>query len=492
VIHSPATAFPRDSGALGVRPLSWLQSIVVPLQPGWFKVAARRSTSHRYSLTVTLSVSLALAVTLALAVSILLALIEAQDRVRAECDSAMNLARRMLHLADQTPPRVFGHQRVMTTVMAMGEFRHLRIDVTGVGGDLPVGVAETLRHRPESSGSPPIWFADLMAGAAGAITPLVIRSHPVLGDITVSPEPLDETLEVWLELQTLLARDLILVLAVSALIYALVRYSLRPLRALEAAFERVGQGDFKARAPDTGPRELQPICTGFDRTVADLQRSHQDRQALSRQLVTLQEDERRAIARELHDELSSFLFCIRIDANSHVDTIDDSSMEDMRESFVAINDNVARIQERVQVLLHSLRPIDIDVHGWPEAIKALLEGWRLRGSQVQFHLELSAHLSELEDVMRVSCYRIVQECVTNSIRHGAPKHVWVRLAFEGYQQGAQSLHVEVSDDGLGLSNEHAHGRGLSGMRDRVQALGGRFELHQREGGGLKVAAYFPS
>jgi two-component system, NarL family, sensor histidine kinase UhpB len=457
---------------------------------GWSGPLVRRPWSLAFSMfAATLGTVVAGGV-----LSFALALHQAQGRVHAECESSMDLARRLLMVAEETAWSGSESDRVLATVLALREIRHLKVDLHA-GSTVSMESATARRGLPggvqQHGHGIPRWFLAWMEAAIRDIEPLVIDTLPATGTIVVSAQAGDESEEVWNDLRASFGHHVVLLILVSLLLIFVIRRGLRPLQSLQSAFGSLAAGDFSASVTEHVPAELHDIHAGFNRTARLLETSMRDRQMLSRRLVGLQEEERSAIARELHDELAPYLFCVRLDASAHLAVHDDTPMDEIREVFSSIDGNVAQIQMRIRELLQRLRPVDIDVHGWPEALEALLENFRTRFSDIEFRLEQEGLDALKEDTVCVSLYRVVQECLTNAVRHAHASHVCVTARCRSSDSIGAEVEVVVEDDGEGPPSRVRWGRGLTGMRERMQALGGVLAVAQAVPRGTRVIGRFP-
>jgi signal transduction histidine kinase len=192
---------------------------------------------------------------------------------------------------------------------------------------------------------------------------------------------------------------------------------------------------------------------------------------LTRLLLRSQEDERRRIARELHDEAGQVLTAVKIELD----------LEGRREAGEMVGKALAQVRD----LGNLLRPTALDDLGLVPALRALTEDFSRR-ARVATRLETPDTPPALPPEIEVAIYRVVQEALTNVARHAAAQHVHVRFAVE---PGWVRLHIE--DDGRGVRGEPVPHLGLLGMRERVTALGGTLSLAGREGAGLRIDAAIP-
>ncbi len=209
---------------------------------------------------------------------------------------------------------------------------------------------------------------------------------------------------------------------------------------------------------------------------------------LTRAIQTHLEEERRSIARELHDELGQCVTAIRTIGTAIANRARASAPE-IHDSARTIVEVAGHIYDVVHGIIRRLRPSALDNLGLTEALEEWLASWRERHPDVGVRLDLSRNLDDLGETVNITVYRIVQECLTNVVRHAAATRVEVAIARSG-----ERLEVSVRDNGRGLAerNESESARfGLMGMRERVEGLAGEFQVDSRPGEGLRVRASIP-
>jgi signal transduction histidine kinase len=217
-------------------------------------------------------------------------------------------------------------------------------------------------------------------------------------------------------------------------------------------------------------------------TIRRLVRLEGETRALSAQLVRAQEQERRAIARELHDEIGQALSGLLLDVGNT------ASMTDSTEVRLRL-DSIARLAEQiveeVRRIALSLRPSMLDDLGLVSALE-----WQARevGNRTGINVQILAEESagELPEAHRTCIYRVVQEALQNCARHAGARRVQV-----GLQKAAKTVSLRVEDDGRGFVVARTRGLGLLGMEERVAQLGGRFRVQSEPGRGTTVTAELP-
>ncbi|MGH8678981.1 MAG: ATP-binding protein [Burkholderiales bacterium] len=229
--------------------------------------------------------------------------------------------------------------------------------------------------------------------------------------------------------------------------------------------------------------------TELSRTQRDLANALSENRLLSQRYLQAQEEERRYLARELHDELGQNLNAIKVDAV----TIRDRSheMPEIRRSAQAIVDVSSQVYDLVRSLTRQLRPVALDELGLSSAVQYLVEQWQRRHSDVRCAFHSNSELAGMGEAVNITVYRLVQECLTNITRHALASGVEIRIDRRDARSGAE-IAVTVKDDGRGFDLlAHRAGLGLLGLRERVEALGGRFEVTSAPGLGTCVSAAIP-
>lgn len=193
---------------------------------------------------------------------------------------------------------------------------------------------------------------------------------------------------------------------------------------------------------------------------------------LTRLLLEAQENERRRIARELHDEAGQVLTAVKIELD----------LEGRTEASAM----VGRALEQVRDISNLLRPSALDDLGLGPALRGLVEDFSRR-TRVAAALDGAESLPPLDPDLEVVIYRLVQEALTNVARHAGATSARVTL-----HNGAGEVRVRVADDGRGLDGPPDWHLGLLGMRERVTAVGGRLEIAGTPGRGVVIEAALPS
>jgi glucose-6-phosphate-specific signal transduction histidine kinase len=222
----------------------------------------------------------------------------------------------------------------------------------------------------------------------------------------------------------------------------------------------------------------------------NLQILAQNRQ-LARQLILLQEQERRHLARELHDELGQCCIAIKVDAAAIAqDTCE--RLPAAHASARAISETANHLHNVVRGMLNRLRPTGLDELGLETCLGLLIESWsKVHGITCTFATEAS--LDGLDEATNISIFRTVQESLTNIARHARATQAAVtirRPASESPQ--ADCITLTIDDDGIGFpADSICNGFGILGMSERVNALGGSVAFSVAPSGGARIEAVLP-
>jgi glucose-6-phosphate-specific signal transduction histidine kinase len=223
---------------------------------------------------------------------------------------------------------------------------------------------------------------------------------------------------------------------------------------------------------------------------AQLERALAENQRLAQQYVDTQENERKALARDLHDELGQYLNAIKLDAVSIRKSMAvPPGVRDVSRAMIA---NIDRVYDVVTGLIRQLRPVGFDDLGFAAAVEHCVDDWRSRLPQTAIELSVSGDFAVLDESRGLVLYRLVQEALTNIARHARATRVEIRIDAGRSTNVARCIEILIADNGIGADLRAPRlGLGLIGMRERVSALGGSISLASERGAGFQVKAAVP-
>ncbi|MCK1744943.1 histidine kinase [Bradyrhizobium sp. 139] len=343
--------------------------------------------------------------------------------------------------------------------------------------------------------TPPGWFT--------AIVPIFIGSHaevvrPVspraaaAGTIVATPDSAAAISLAWEYLLNVVDVALLMAAAIALLASLAIAHALAPARTIVTALQRMARGQYRTKLPRFRSMELTMIGSAVDELGDRLEEATEQRAALTRRLIEIRDDERRALARELHDEFGQNLSAILAFAN----TIETASAKQSKDNGIA--QDARMISQATHHLMASLRdalkrlrnPLPEEL-GLEASLVNLVDSWRSQSaSQPIIRLDLKGDLTDIRGPAATTAYRVAQECLTNALRHSSAREISLRI--ERRADDEDTLLIRVEDDGGGDAERVAlsAGFGLTGIRERVAAAGGSLSILPANRG-LSVAATIP-
>jgi signal transduction histidine kinase len=235
------------------------------------------------------------------------------------------------------------------------------------------------------------------------------------------------------------------------------------------------------------------IFADLHRKTRQMEQLNHELRNLSGRLMAAQDEERRRIARDLHDSVGQLVVALSMNnglALLQADKISKSAADALRQNTALTQ----QLSNEIRTISHLLHPPLLDEIGLLPAVRMFADGFSER-SNLKVSVELAPDIGRLAPHMEISIFRVVQECLTNVYRHSESKTAFIKM----WPDGDSRLLVQVRDEGKGISHDHGplapdgngHGLGLSGMRERVRELGGTLEILSSEKG-TSVTAKFPT
>ncbi len=441
---------------------------------------------HGLSLRFRLNLMIVPAMLLILGLGFLFAVYNARRSVEDEVRSTVNLALQFSE-AGLTEARGAGRppSEWLTQLGRLDRTRHLRIRIAKTG-ETPIDLISVKRV---STAAVPAWFR-------WSVAPRPIVEERRLADgrggeftIRIEADTDDEIAEAWRETRGFLLLPLILAGAIYALVHVTVGRAFRSVGEILGGLEGIERGDYGKRLPRFPLPEFDRIAEAFNHMASTLEATRDENRALAQQSLLIQEEERRYLARELHDELGQSLTAIRLMAAAL--TRSGGSAREAADHIVGLCDRLFGV---VRAMMRRLRPSVLDELGLAASLEDLVENWRdcHPGMTIDFACEsgIDEHIDT--GAARIHLFRIVQECLTNVVKHAEARHVFIRLQRANAGAPDSGVILVFRDDGRGFDPGQARrGLGLPGMRERVAALGGRLDLDAGPGRGVALEIRIP-
>jgi len=441
---------------------------------------------QKLSLRARINLLLALVLTLGLAINVARLVLEAGPRVQAEDQSVIRLAREFIDTIvaglNEAPD---AEVRLNQIVHDLNRLRHVSITRQGEAVDRSGAVANPDDNT--DSRSPPAWFVRLVHPEKTTVTvPISIKGKQ--GSLLITSHPNDEMAEIWDGIVTQVQIGTVVAIVLFLITTRVVSRALAPIQTLSEAMTKIEAGGYDTRVNPDGPPELVAICDKLNHLAATLGNAVDDKRRLAARVVSLQDVERKEIARELHDEFGPYLFALRAHASAL------TRIEATRKHGSAILEQVNALQQSNRRVLEKLRPVGLTELGLREALGALLRLWGESHPDVTIETAISQSLGDTGETADLTIYRTIQEALTNVFRHAGATCVNVTVEpveLPSGLTGRGGALVRVRDNGGGLRPDHKLGLGLTGMRERILALGGSLTIASGDNG-VTVEAVVPS
>lgn len=340
----------------------------------------------------------------------------------------------------------------------------------------------------------PAWFASLILPT----TPVHVFPLASGSEVRVEANASRAILDGWDDLTELMTFGGIAFAVLNAAVFWLVGRAVAPWRVIVNGLTRIEQGDLQHRLPALKGHEAHMMGATFNRMAASLEgkllsdrkafeaeQRLQQRRELDQLIEQRLDEERRLIARELHDEFAQSVTAIR----SFAVVIMNQHPAESRTAEIAglISTEAARLYDSMHGLIPRLAPLTLDTLGLAETLEGFIKQWQGRHPSIQFSLRHELP-TQLGNSITIAIYRVVQEAVINAVRHARPTRIDVEVV-----SSDSTARVRVADDGIGLPEEWSRPGhfGLRGLQERMATLGGTLTLAEREPHGVELTAEIP-
>ncbi len=357
--------------------------------------------------------------------------------------------------------------------------RHLQAMVIGADGKVHLrsNLARPAEELPE-------WFYRLFSKQSRRTIVVLPDQFSAFGRFELEANPRNEIGEVWEDMVNTLRILSLLTIFISGAVYWILGSALKPLEQLAAAISQIGHSPDPVLISERGPAEFQRVYQAFNTMVIRQKRTEAANRKLQEQLLSVQEEERADIARDLHDDIGPFLFNVDVETAAILRLHEEKNYAALPQHIKNIRNAVSHMQKHVRGILSRLRPAALLDLSLQDALEHLVESWRSRHPAID--ITLAFELPQLDNQEQDTIFRVVQEAISNAVRHGKPNRIRVvaRVA-----NGCVKL--EISDDGSGLTELNTRSFGILGMRERVARHQGTLQVSNHNyGTGVCVLAEF--
>ena len=318
--------------------------------------------------------------------------------------------------------------------------------------------------------------------------PIVIEGNP-RGVAEASFDSATQIGQSWREASRLLSIMAVALAGLCVAVYAALARALRPTQAIRAGLQQLAANDLSARLPRFDLAELSAVSEVFNTLAQRLQATLTERNALTRKLIDAQDEERRRLARELHDEFGQSLTAIAAQAASAAHTAERECPPLLAECL-NISRMTAGLMDTLRGALVRLRPPDVEELGLTLSLESLVASWNgFEKGRTRFDIAVIGKVDELPPGVCANLYRVAQEAITNAAKHAHARRVQLRI-----EATEADIVLIVEDDGEAAPPGPAAkaGMGLLGMQERVVSLGGTLRFERPASGGARLVVSIPN
>lgn len=405
---------------------------------------------------------------------------QARQSVSKEVDSSINLALQLIKISIGTSK--IDYKGWLTRLSSLEQTRHLKIQLKEKTGEIVNFSQQSLRDDQDET--PPDWFVNLVLSEYPEVEyPIDTFNNSGLM-LIIQANPMDEIDEVWQESLAFFYSLLLLVTLTFISVHLVFNKTFLAIHKIVEHLKGIETGDYQKKLPKFSTQEYDAIATAINHMTDVLADTEKQNRELTQHSLEIQEEERQRLSQELHDEFGQSLTAIKVmaatAAHEKVDT------EKTTASIVEICDHLMTV---VRSMMTQLHPLILTELGLQATLEDLLHHWEVRNEPTVFILECDDQVDQLDRTIVIQVFRVIQESLTNIIRHAAASRVRIKLLIK---PDPDRLLLSISDDGQGCDLDRLNsGFGLRGMEERIKLLGGHFKIHSEANKGMKITAQIP-
>ena len=391
-----------------------------------------------------------------------------QEGVEAATRVTVQLLDTVIVSSVQNPEWGYTHDVMQRFLQHLGHVRGNEIRLYSLSG------AQIFKSPPSkyrSNENPPQWFYNMLNPHEKSVT-----RNISFGKLEIEPNPAGAIREAWRKLKILLWVGIGFFVLLNFAVYWMLGHWLQPLQPMLKAINKMEHGDLTTRLPNFDLPEFDVIGHSLNRMAESLtaERELEENRQLTALIQSHIEDERRSLARELHDELGQYVTAIKTFAVTIANKTE-ANAPDISSYAQTIVAAANHIYDGMHNIIRQLRPGSLDNLGLAETLKDTVNSLQNQHPNLKISLNLSGNLASLGESLNINIYRIVQEAMNNAIKHAEAKNIQISLSTT--KMGA--LELTIKDDGKGMNIhdvDQSNHFGLLGMRERVQSFKGSFHI----------------
>jgi len=405
---------------------------------------------------------------------------QARKSVSKEVDSSIYFARQLIKIS--LGMNTFQQTDLITRLSHLKQTRHLTIQIRK-----PTGEVVNISHQKvinKNNEIPPDWFINWVVSQYPQVEYPLTLSTGQLVVLIIQANPLDEIAEVWQESLAFFNLLLLLVILTFLAVYLVFNKTLQAIQLIIEHLKGIEKGDYQKKLPHFATQEYNAIAIAVNHMTDVLAQIQQQNKALTRHSLAIQEEERQYLSQELHDEFGQSLTAIKVMAVAV--THETADIDKITQAMVEICEHLMTV---VRSMMKQLHPLILTELGLKASLEDLLQQWEGRNMSTIFSLECDDSVDQLASTIAIQVFRVIQESLTNIMRHAAAQQVSICLQLS---RQPERLILMICDDGVGCNlKQQTAGFGLLGMEERIKLLGGEFAIQSQVNQGMQIKAKIP-
>ncbi len=407
-----------------------------------------------------------------------------QESVEAATHVTTQLLDTVILSSNQNLEWGYTHDVLKRFLEQLGQVRSNKILLYDARREL---IYESPDSKFRSDEKPPTWFYAMLDPKEETVSRLIR-----FGRLEVRPDPGGAIRETWGKMRKLFWIGLGFFVALNVAVYWMLGALLKPLQPILAAINRMEKGDLSTRLPEFNLPEFEKIGHSLNRMAESLavERELEENRQVTHLIQKHIEEERRSLARELHDELGQYVTAIKTFAVAIASKTKEKAPE-VEASAQTIVAAANHIYDGMHNIIKQLRPGSLDNLGLPETLKDLVNSLQEQHQDLEVRLHLTGNLNVLGETLNINLYRMVQESINNAIKHAQATTLDINLTLTD----KNALELMIKDNGIGMdiqAVDQTNHFGLLGIRERVQGLHGSFAVDSELGSGTAIIIKIPN
>lgn len=409
-----------------------------------------------------------------------IAIWQARNSVSNEVDSSIKLALQLIKISAGATQS--NETDWIYRLSSLEQTRHLKIQLKKPSGSI-IDITRS-SQTAEQPDAPPGWFINLVVSDYPKAEYQIPTFDNESLTLIIQANPLDEITEIWHETLAFFSSILALVLLTFLAVHLVFNKTIQTIQTIVENLKGIEKGEYDKKLPDFSTQEYDSIAKAINHMNDVLNSTRQQNQALTQHSLEIQEEERRHLSQELHDEFGQSLTAIKVMAVTAAH--ENADTKKITRSITKICDHLMIV---VRSMMKQLHPLILTELGLKATLEDLVIHWENRSPSTSFNLQIDDVVDSLDKTLIIQIFRVIQESMTNIVRHANATQVTISLTIN---PELKILNLLIEDDGQGcILTKNTSGFGLQGMAERVKLLKGEFDLQSSLGKGMQIKAQIP-